>query len=94
MASKMKAAMLYGIRDLRIEDVPVPTVAGGEVLVKVKAATTCGTDVKIFQRGYVEKVIRLPSIFGHEWAGEVIEVGSGLQWPEEGMRVRDRKSVV
>ena len=88
MASKMKAAMLYGIRDLRIEDVPVPTVAGGEVLVKVKAATTCGTDVKIFQRGYVEKVIRLPSIFGHEWAGEVIEVGSGLQWPEEGMRVR------
>ena len=88
MASKMKAAMLYGIRDLRIEDVPVPTVAGGEVLVKVKAATTCGTDVKIFQRGYVKKVIRLPSIFGHEWAGEVIEVGSGLQWPEEGMRVR------
>ena len=88
MASKMKAAMLYGIRDLRIEDAPVPTVAGGEVLVKVKAATTCGTDVKIFQRGYVEKVIRLPSIFGHEWAGEVIEVGSGLQWPEEGMRVR------
>ena len=80
--------MLYGIKDLRIEDVAVPAVAGGEVLVKVKAATTCGTDVKIFQRGYVEKVIRLPSIFGHEWAGEVVEVGSGLQWPEEGMRVR------
>jgi len=80
--------MLYGIKDLRIEDVPVPTVVGGEVLVKVKTATTCGTDVKIFQRGYVEKVIRLPSIFGHEWAGEVVEVGSGLQWPEEGMRVR------
>jgi L-iditol 2-dehydrogenase len=88
MGGNMRAAMLYGIRDLRIEDVAVPAVAGGEVLVKVKAATTCGTDVKIFQRGYVEKVIRLPSIFGHEWAGEVVEVGSGLQWPEEDMRVR------
>lgn len=88
MGRNMRAAMLYGIKDLRIEDVAVPAVEGGEVLVKVKAATTCGTDVKIFQRGYVEKVIRLPSIFGHEWAGEVVEVGSGLQWPEEGMRVR------
>jgi L-iditol 2-dehydrogenase len=84
----MMAAMLYGVRDLRIENVAVPTVAAGEVLVKVKAATTCGTDLKIFQRGYVEKVIKLPSIFGHEWAGEVAEVGSGLGWPEEGMRVR------
>ena len=84
----MKAAMLYGVKDLRIEDVAVPKVEAGEVLVKVKAATTCGTDLKIFQRGYVEKVIKLPTIFGHEWAGEVVEVGEGLEWPEKGMRVR------
>jgi L-iditol 2-dehydrogenase len=51
-------------------------------------ATTCGTDLKIFQRGYVEKVIKLPSIFGHEWAGEVAEVDGDLEWPREGMRVR------
>jgi len=88
MTDQMMVAMLYGVRDLRIENVAVPTVAAGEVLVKVKAATTCGTDLKIFQRGYVEKVIKLPSIFGHEWAGEVAEVGLGLGWPEEGMRVR------
>jgi L-iditol 2-dehydrogenase len=89
MASeKMKAAMLYGVKDLRVEDVNVPLVEAGEVLVKVKAATTCGTDLKIFQRGYLEKVIKLPTIFGHEWAGEVAEVGSGLEWPEKGMRVR------
>lgn len=89
MASeKMKAAMLYGVKDLRVEDVDVPLVEAGEVLVKVKAATTCGTDLKIFQRGYLEKVIKLPTIFGHEWAGEVAEVGSGLEWPEKGMRVR------
>jgi L-iditol 2-dehydrogenase len=85
---KMKAAMLYGIKDLRIEEISKPEVNAGEVLVKVKAATTCGTDLKIFQRGYVEKVIRLPTVFGHEWAGEVVEVGEGLEWPKKGMRVR------
>lgn len=80
--------MLYGVKDLKVEDVEVPEVKDGEVLVKVKAATTCGTDLKIFQRGYVEKVIKLPTIFGHEWAGEVAEVGKGLEWPRKGMRVR------
>jgi len=85
---KMKAAMLYGVNDLRIEDIEVPEVKAGEVLVKVKAATTCGTDLKIFKRGYVEKVIRLPTVFGHEWAGEVVEVGEELEWPKKGMRVR------
>jgi len=80
--------MLYGVNDLRIEDIEVPEVKAGEVLVKVKAATTCGTDLKIFKRGYVEKVIRLPTVFGHEWAGEVVEVGEELEWPKKGMRVR------
>jgi L-iditol 2-dehydrogenase len=85
---KMKAAMLYGVKDLRVEEAEKPKTEAGEVLVKVKAATTCGTDIKIFQRGYVEKVIKLPTIFGHEWAGEVVEVGEGLEWPTKGMRVR------
>jgi len=84
----MKAAMLYGVKDLRIEDVPEPTVETGEVLVKVKAATTCGTDLKILNRGYVEKIIKLPTIFGHEWAGEVAETGENLEWPTKGMRIR------
>jgi L-iditol 2-dehydrogenase len=84
----MKAAMLYGVKDLKVEDVEVPKVEAGEVLVKVKAATTCGTDLKIFQRGYVEKVIKFPTIFGHEWAGEVVDVDKGLEWPKKGMRVR------
>lgn len=84
----MKAAMLYGVKDLRIEEIPVPKVEAGEVLVKIKAATTCGTDLKIFHRGYVEKVIKLPTVFGHEWAGEVVETGEGVEWPRKGMRVR------
>lgn len=84
----MKAAMLYGIKDLRVVDVERPQIGAGEVLVKIETATTCGTDLKIFQRGYVEKVITLPTIFGHEWAGNVVEISEGVTWPEEGMRVR------
>jgi L-iditol 2-dehydrogenase len=84
----MKAAMLYGVKDLRIEDVPKPTVQTGEVLVKIRAATTCGTDLKILNRGYVEKIIQLPTIFGHEWAGEVTETSPELEWPTKGMRIR------
>ncbi|MEM3577368.1 MAG: zinc-binding dehydrogenase [Candidatus Bathyarchaeia archaeon] len=84
----MKAAMLYGIKDLRVEEVSTPEVKAGEILVEVKAATTCGTDLKIFQRGYIEGVIKPPTVFGHEWAGEVVEVGEGLEWPRKGMRVR------
>jgi L-iditol 2-dehydrogenase len=84
----MRAAMLYDVKDLRVEDVPVPKVEAGEVLVRVKAATTCGTDLKILQRGYVEKVIKLPTIFGHEWAGDVVEVSDRVEWPKKGMRVR------
>jgi L-iditol 2-dehydrogenase len=84
----MKAAMLYGVKDLKIEDVEKPNIGRGEVLVNVRAATTCGTDVKILQRGYVERIIKLPTIFGHEWAGEVVEVAEELAWPVQGMRVR------
>jgi L-iditol 2-dehydrogenase len=84
----MKAALLYGVKDLRIEDVEMPRLEAGEVLVKVKAATTCGTDLKIFQRGYVERVIKLPTIFGHEWAGDAVKVSNSLDWPKPGMRVR------
>ena len=85
---KMKAALLYGIKDLRVETIDKPEVGPGEALVKVKAATTCGTDVKIFQRGYVSGVIQFPTVFGHEWAGDVAEVGEGVSWLRKGMRVR------
>jgi L-iditol 2-dehydrogenase len=84
----MKAALLYGVKDLRIENIEKPKVGYGDALVKVKAATTCGTDLKIFQRGYVSGVIQLPTVFGHEWAGEIVEVGEGVPWLNEGMRVR------
>jgi L-iditol 2-dehydrogenase len=85
---KMRAALLYGVKDLRVETIDKPKVGPGEALVKVKAATTCGTDIKIFQRGYVSGVIQYPTVFGHEWAGDVAEVGEGVSWLRKGMRVR------
>jgi len=87
-SDKMKVAMLYGIKDLRVQDINIPTVADGEILVRVKAATTCGTDLKIYQRGYVSGVIKLPTVFGHEWAGEIAEVGKDVSYLKKGMRVR------
>ena len=84
----MKAALLYGVKDLKVENIDMPEIGLGEILVKVRAATTCGTDVKIFQRGYVGGVIQYPTVFGHEWAGEVVKVGEGVSWLKEGMRVR------
>jgi len=84
----MRAALLYGVKDLRIQDVDIPEVEHGEILVRVKAATTCGTDLKIYQRGYVSGVIKLPTVFGHEWAGDIVEVGEGITWLKKGMRVR------
>jgi len=85
---RMKAAMLYGVKDLRVQDTNIPTVNDGEILVKIKAATTCGTDLKIYQRGYVSGVIKLPTVFGHEWAGDVVDVGKGVSYFQKGMRVR------
>jgi len=84
----MKAAMLHGIKDLRVENIETPEIEQGEVLVKVKAATTCGTDLKIYQRGYTERIIQLPIVFGHEWAGTVEQTSPELDWPIKGMRVR------
>ena len=85
---RMKAAMLYGVGDLRVEEIPIPEVGEGEMLVKVGAATTCGTDLKIFRRGYVSGVISYPTVFGHEWAGTVVEVGEGVEKFKPGDRVR------
>ncbi|RLG46592.1 MAG: alcohol dehydrogenase [Thermoproteota archaeon] len=84
----MKAALLYGVKDLRLEDVDIPEVGPGEILARVRAATTCGTDLKIYKRGYVGGIIKYPQPFGHEWAGDVVKVGEGVQGIEEGMRIR------
>lgn len=74
----MVAAVLYGREDVRIEHVPVPHAERGELIVRVSAALTCGTDLKVFRRGYHAKMIQPPALFGHEVAGVVAEVGEGV----------------
>jgi len=81
----MKVAMLYGPADVRIEARDIPPVGDGEVLARVRAALTCGTDVKTYKRGYA--LFKPPCPFGHEWAGDVVAVGKNVTKFKEGMRV-------
>ena len=74
----MQAAVLHGREDVRIEDVPVPRAAAGELVVQVGAALTCGTDLKVFRRGYHARMIVPPALFGHEMAGTVVEAGQNV----------------
>jgi L-iditol 2-dehydrogenase len=84
---KMKAAVLYGREDVRIERVAVPRLEPGDVLLRTRVALTCGTDAKVFRRGYHAKMIVPPAVFGHEVAGVVEEVGPGVEGIEPGLSV-------
>ncbi len=83
----MKAAVLYGREDLRIQEVEVPALGPGDILVRVRSALTCGTDVKVFRRGYHARMIVPPALFGHELAGDVAEVGKAVTAFKPGDRV-------
>jgi L-iditol 2-dehydrogenase len=83
----MQAAVLHGREDIRIEQVPVPVAGPGELVVRVGAALTCGTDLKVFRRGYHARMIVPPALFGHELAGTVVEVGAGAEGFAAGDRV-------
>ncbi|MGB0064727.1 MAG: zinc-binding dehydrogenase [Terracidiphilus sp.] len=85
--STMQAAVLHGRQDVRIEQVPIPKAAAGELIVNVGAALTCGTDLKVFRRGYHARMIVPPALFGHELAGTVVEAGEGVEDFAPGDRV-------
>ena len=69
----MKAAVLYGKEDVRVETVNPAALNPGEVRIQIEAALTCGTDLKVFKRGYHAKMIVPPALFGHELAGVICE---------------------
>jgi L-iditol 2-dehydrogenase len=83
----MMAAVLYGKEHLRVEPVAVPKIGPGDILVRVRAALTCGTDVKVFLRGYHARMIVPPAVFGHELAGDIVEVGENVRGFRPGQRV-------
>ena len=78
----MKAAILHGREKIQIEDIAPVALKPGEVRIRVEAALTCGTDLKVFKRGYHAKMIVPPAVFGHELSGVICEVQS----PESGVQ--------
>jgi len=84
----MKALVLHGIRDLRVEEMPTPKAGPGEVLVRMRAVGLCGSDVHYYTHGRIgDQVLRKPMIVGHEGAGEVAAVGPGVEHVAAGDRV-------
>lgn len=77
----MRVALWYNNKDIRIEERPVPKLGAGELLIRLKAAGICGTDVMEWYR-----IDRAPLVLGHEVAGEIAEVGRGVA----GYKVGDR----
>lgn len=78
----MRVAMYYNNRDVRLEEMPVPAIGAGELLVRVRASGICGTDVMEWYR-----VKKAPLVLGHEIAGEVVEVGERVSRFRAGDRV-------
>jgi 2-desacetyl-2-hydroxyethyl bacteriochlorophyllide A dehydrogenase len=90
MMKTMKVARLHGIKDMRMEEMPIPTPGPNDVVCKVKRCGVCGTDYAIYsgetsfwQQGW----IHVPMTLGHEWSGEVAEVGSMVKQFKVGDRV-------
>ncbi|KPJ86591.1 MAG: alcohol dehydrogenase [Spirochaetes bacterium DG_61] len=81
----MKAAVYHGIKDIRVEEVPVPEIGEGDILLKVGACAICGTDLKVYLYGY--KNFSPPQIIGHEISGQVEDMGSHVTRFEIGDRV-------
>ncbi len=78
----MRVAIYYNNRDVRLEEIPTPSIGPGELLVKVLASGICGSDVMEWYR-----IQKAPRVLGHEIAGEIVEVGEGVERYKVGDRV-------
>lgn len=83
----MKAVQLLGKENIQINEIPRPEITEKEVLVKVRAASICGTDVRMYKNGYPTASETTPLTLGHEISGDIIEVGASVEFYKEGMRV-------
>jgi len=95
----VKAAVLHGKEKILVEEISPPALKPGEIRIRIEAALTCGTDLKVFKRGYHARMIVPPAVFGHELAGVICEItngGAGSPLPAEGahgvMRPTDWKT--
>ena len=78
----MRVAMWYNNRDVRLEEMPVPEIGPGELLVRVEASGICGSDVMEWYR-----LDRAPLILGHEIGGQIVAAGDGVERYKEGDRI-------
>ncbi|MFC3803434.1 alcohol dehydrogenase catalytic domain-containing protein [Cohnella sp. GCM10012308] len=83
----MLAARLYGPGDIRLDEVPMPDISEREILVKVRSAGICGTDMRMIKNGFAGITAESPRTLGHELSGEIVEVGSHTTGYQVGMRV-------
>jgi len=83
----MRAIRFYAPGDIRYEEIERPEAGPGEVLVRVGAALTCGTDLKTYKRGHPVIIQKAPTVFGHELAGVITELGAGVEGFSTGQRV-------
>ncbi len=81
----MLACILKEPNNIEIQEIPTPEPSKGEILVKIKAALTCGTDLKAFKRGHI--LIPMPGVFGHEFSGIVAKIGKGVKKFKEGDKI-------
>ncbi|HDY65118.1 MAG TPA: hypothetical protein ENH84_02650 [Phycisphaerae bacterium] len=87
----MKAVRFYGQEDIRVEDIPSPSPEPGGLLVKVQACAICGTDLKMYYKGNPR--IKPPQTIGHEFVGEIVEMGRGASGFEVSERVTMATSI-
>ncbi|MBI3856335.1 MAG: alcohol dehydrogenase catalytic domain-containing protein [Planctomycetes bacterium] len=91
MPASMRAAVLHGKEDLRVETLPLQAPEPGGMIVRIDTALTCGTDLKVWRRGYHATMIKIPGILGHEAAGVVVALGEGaVSATAPGIRLGDR----
>ena len=83
----MKAAILHGPKDLRVEDVSDPELEPDGAIIRIKATLICGGDLPWYERGGMGMAGLGHPIEGHEWSGEVVEVGANVTNIKTGDRV-------
>lgn len=91
LPARARAVFLLGPEELALREVDVPRPAAGELLVAIEAATTCGTDLKVFRRGGHPRMLEVPGPFGHEMTGRVVAAGAH---GSAGIRFREGDAVV
>ena len=87
----MKAVRFYDAGDIRVEDAPMPQLEVGGLLVKVEGCAICGTDLKMYLNGNPR--IKPPQVIGHEFVGQIVEVGKEVSGYEVGERVTMATSI-